>query len=123
VDLGEIFPIVVKLTAEDALKILAGAGSAVALAFTGGFYLKKAMQGSALLDSRAQTDLANQRAESYKEELAKVKAALDRANEKLTDLTGENQKARADLQILANSPHSSGAIAPQLKQMTTFRPA
>ena len=103
------------------MKIVAGLGSAIGVAFTGGFYLKKAMQGTALVDAKEKAGLATQRAESYKDDLAKKSAALERAIEKNIELNGENQKARADLEIAAHAAGRGEALATQLKQVDDLK--
>ena len=120
-DLKSFFPLVFTIGAEDALKIVAGLGSAIGVAFTGGFYLKKAMQGTALVDAKEKAGLATQRAESYKDDLAKRSAALERAIEKNIELNGENQKARADLEIAAHAAGRGEALATQLKQVDDLK--
>ena len=118
---SEVWAELVKLSFEDVAKIAAVLGSGIGTTFGAGFYLKKSMTGSALTDANARADLVRQRAETCRDDLARSEAALQRANEKNLELAGENQKARADYQILLHSTGTSAAGAPQLQQIDDLK--
>lgn len=118
---SEVWAELVKLGTDDALKIAGALLSGVGTTFGAGYLLKKSMSGSALADANQRAELANQRATSLKDDFDKTKAALERANEKNLELAGENQKARADYQILLHSTGTSAAGAPQLQQIDDLK--
>lgn len=101
--------------------VLVAAATGLATAFGVGWKYRSLHSGTAFNDEKSRADLARQRAEGLEVDYQKSKASLERAQERIAELVRENEKARADLQIIASNPLNTQALEPHLKQIDDLK--